>query len=315
MLQFNDLPELVLSSIIEAFQNSYMNDNFLITLRSCLPLLAINQKCRQVGLPKLYSKLVFRAPEPSNTQVPTSNISLFAKPEYRKLVTHLDMLRAPAYFSGSGIPHDLFEFMMRDVIREWIGVGDILPTVSHPYTLNDDDVVIAMMPKFVGNFVGLFPNIMAIRMYFENSGAAVMDLASILALSFGNQLKTLVCGQSISILQSTVAQLTTLECLGEWHTLSCINLQPLESLTVRYGPTVGFSWSLFRRDNSPDSSVLVFPNLTNLELRPVTNNTKILRPVGIGGSGSPLLKFPKLQHLIFESYDDRILDFKVDLIP
>lgn len=53
MAQFVDLPELVIGIIIGIIQNAPSSVMPLEDQMSYLQLLAINQRCRQVGLPKV----------------------------------------------------------------------------------------------------------------------------------------------------------------------------------------------------------------------------------------------------------------------
>lgn len=313
MAQFDDLPELVISIIIGTIQRSYNAGEELATLSKRLVLIAIDQTWRKVGVSRCYQSLIFQNESASSNQKPASNIALFTKPEYRKLVTALLLTCAPGSPMGTGIPVDLFDFMMRDIIQNSFGVGNILPKICLSGTMNGGYKG-ELILKVVERFVEWFPHVNFIDMTFENINSGVTQFATRLVDAFGKQLRSLGFGSGVLDIRHLPKQLTVLACPGEEQILSKISLQPLGSLTVYYVPT-GFSWSFFQSETESDTEVRVFPNLKRLDLCRVSDDTANLPSSSRVTSISPRLQFPKLSHLRLEVFDDHSFDFDVEVIP
>lgn len=67
------------------------------------------------------------------------------------------LLRSSDSPAGTGIPKNLFEFMMRDVFQEWFGLGDIKFSANNPYVVQGVSKIM-LTPKVIERLAEWFPN-------------------------------------------------------------------------------------------------------------------------------------------------------------
>lgn len=256
----------------------------------------------------MYSHLVFQgpidsSPISSSKPVPTSNISLFTKPEYGKLVARLDLVDASDSLRGTGIAVNLFGFVMVGIDKSGVGAN----------ILNGSGNMV-LLPKVVEIFVVWLPNTRSMWVEFKDINTSVSLSATQLVDAYENQLKDLTVDHSLSDMQKLPTRIETLNCPGIKRILSRVNLLSLESLNVRYEPTVGYSWDFFQSGDGIYRNFLVLPSHTNSNINEEDKETPSLIPAASEKQNIQQLQFPKLQNLYIKVPDKHNLDFEVDAI-
>lgn len=179
-----------------------------------MPLLAISQRCIQVGLPKVYSTLVFNDQSSSNKTFPTCNITLYAKPGYETFVFTLILLRPSGSPTDSDNHQNLFDFMTRSVFKNSLNVGDILSGISLLDSLKDEDRM-GLIPKVGERFAERFSNINSIYLLFGNPYSGEPHLASQLVSACEKQLKVFSFNSCVMDSREVLNQLSSHTCLGD----------------------------------------------------------------------------------------------------